>query len=232
MATRISISDAPLAVLGQAGIEQNMAVASKDAAGKVTPQRTTVAAMAAYIGAGDMPAVPQIQAFVVQGNPAVVYDAPAGTPSNGNGPEVVVPVSSGNRIVWSGDESYYRVIEGDIVTTEAGIYNLTVVLAANYASTTPSRQHRWKFNMDITTPSGTDSVEGPYERPRVTDNDAEPTLAQANITFRSTANGRIRTRLRVQNIGQGNSIDPALERWTLLDIGRPKRCLWTISRVA
>ena len=232
MATRISISDAPLATLGQEGIEQNIPVASKDAQDNVTPQRTTIAALAAYIGAGDMPAVPQIQSFAVQGNPAIVYDAPAGTLPNGNGPELVVRINTGNREIWSGDRDYYRVSDGDIILTVPGVYNLVVTLAANYASTTPSRQHRWKFNMDLETPSGVESVEGSYERPRVTNDDAEPTIAHANILCAVAATNRIRTYIRVQNVGQGTSISPALERWTLLDIGRPKRCRWTISRVA
>ena len=143
MPERLSISEAPKATLGQAGVDQNIPMAERTTEGEVTAKRTTIADMANFFGGGGGGIQPQIIQF--EANPTATGDLsinrnlPAGSLST----LLNIKFDSSTVNVIAGSPDFYAVGNNTVIFAESGAYRFTIAPRVDYTPAAATGGYRY-----------------------------------------------------------------------------------------
>ena len=216
MAQRLSISEAPPAVLGAVGVDQVIPLVETAPGAVAVPKRTTLEALRAWIGGGGAATVPQIQRFEI----AADINYPLANlrniaPGDYSAQERIV-VTDVNKKVLSGDMNAYTVANGNLRATVEGFYMINVNLRGQFITFQATTQANWQCSV-VGIPAMTpQNIQGAIIIDYSNNQNSEYQLLNASIFVHLTANTEFALTFRFQNIVATRSTSIATTQFNIL----------------
>lgn len=232
MANRIGITEAPLATLGETGVEQSLPVAETQDKGIITPKRTTIADLQAYIGGGGGGISTQIQRFNISDLPPTEIDPVDGQQINEVGPFVKINLTELNKTIFAGDSDFYSITDGEIGISVEGVYKMNWNIGGQYSNTSGTGAWRYRPLVGIGLATLSEAIEGDYIRPQSIIGTRNIGFARDEVIFEGKVNQSYGIFLALVNTGTSPSPNPATESMILRSQNGLISSYATIERLA